>query len=724
MRWLAACLVAALCPAGARASSTRTWELSSYGDFLAGTFDNAALDQEGSIRVAPAVAELYASDQAVVWSIARAADGTVYIGTGHQGAVFRIPPDAEGALLWKAPEIEVLALAVGQDGMLYAGTAPNGKVYRVTAAGAAEEFFDPGEKYIWCLLFDAQGRLIVGTGNGGKVYRVEAEGNGEVWLASGQRHVMSLAQDGDGRVLAGTDPEGILYRVDDSGRSFALYDADLPEIRSVAVAADGAVYFGAMGGGMDRILQAIPVQQAGGQAQAAVVVAQPGAQVAAPQVSSAVTYAQPQVAYAGERSNLMRLRVGRAVEELWTSNEEHVLGLAVEDGAEPRVLFATNREGRLYRLGGDRRLSLVSQTSRPQITTLLRTPEGVLLGSAHGGGLYRLAAAPANEGTYESAPHNTDGISRWGRLAWRAETSAGGQVAIRTRSGNTYRPDASWSAWSEPLTEEDGSPVASPAARFLQWRAKLVGAARLDSVRVHYLPQNSAPVVQSVNVVPEEAQAAATSGAATAGQTNSYSITVSASGASSPPRPAGRGRQATTSPVRKLAIVWGAEDPDGDKLRAEVAFRGVGETAWKTIGKDLPGPRHSIESDTLADGRYEFRVRVDDGLANSADRALSAERVSRIVLVDQTPPRVRALEAAPDGGLRFEAEDGASELRSAEYAVDAGAWHPVLPEDGILDARRERFAVRPGALEPGEHLVVLRVRDQAGNAALAKALVR
>ena len=187
--------------------------------------------------------------------------------------------------------------------------------------------------------------------------------------------------------------------------------------------------------------------------------------------------------------------------------EEHLLGLVVRDGADTGVLFATDREGRIYRTDAGRRLSLVTQTGRSQITALLRTRQGVLMGSAHGGSLYRLSPAAAEQGTYEMAPRDTGGVSRWGRLSWRGEVPEGARIEISTRSGNAYRPDKSWSAWSEPLAESDGSQVQSPAARFLQWRATLHGRARLDSVRVHYLPQNSAPVVRSVNVVPEARQA-------------------------------------------------------------------------------------------------------------------------------------------------------------------------------------------------------------------------
>ena len=719
MRCLAIFLATLVQVAVLPGAGTRSWELSRYGDFLAGTFQNVALDREGRLRVAPSLDTVHDSEQAVLWSIARAADGTVYFGTGHQGAVFKVSPDGQGEQLWKAPEIEVFALAAGPDGFLYVGTSPEGKVYKVSSDGESEVFFDPGEKYIWSLLFDSKGHLIVGTGDGGKVYRVGTDGKGAAWFESGQRHVMSLALDSSGHVLAGTDPEGILYRVAEDGTAFGLFDSDLPEIRSVAVTGDGSIYFAAMGGGMDRLLQAIPAGQAVMSVQAAGGAATSTA--ATTRVGSTVSYAQPQVTYAGERAALMRLRDGQAVEKLWSSNEENILGLVVRDGTDPGALFATDQEGRIYATGKDRQLSLISQTGRAQMTVLSQSGDGILVGSAHGGALYRLGDAAADSGHYDSVPFDTSGVSRWGRLSWRGDALEGAAIEIQTRSGNTYRPDTSWSGWSDPLDEMAGSPVPSPPARFLQWRVTLKGTARLDSLRVHYLPQNSAPVVKSVNVVPETVKASDSSSSQSSSTSNSYSITVSASGSSSAPRQTGQQSTATTS-LRKLAIVWSAEDPDGDKLRAEVSFRGEGETNWKTIRDDVAGSRLSIESDTLADGHYEFRVKVDDGQANSPERALEAERISRPVLVDQTPPRVRQLPDGSGGELRFEVEDEVSEIRSAEFSVDAGDWGPVLSDDGILDSRQETFTLPLEDLEPGEHLVVLRVRDRVGNAALAKSL--
>jgi len=55
--------------------------------------------------------------------------------------------------------------------------------------------------------------------------------------------------------------------------------------------------------------------------------------------------------------------------------------------------------------------------------------------------------------------------------------------------------------WSDWLPLKDGA-VASPAGRFLQWKAVLSAGALVGSVGVNYLPVNSAPVVDDLIVVP------------------------------------------------------------------------------------------------------------------------------------------------------------------------------------------------------------------------------
>ena len=74
------------------------------------------------MRLAPATRVLQDPEAPYVWSLARDAEGRLYVGTGNEGKVFRIE-NGKASLLFDAPELEVHALAVGKDGTVYAGTA-------------------------------------------------------------------------------------------------------------------------------------------------------------------------------------------------------------------------------------------------------------------------------------------------------------------------------------------------------------------------------------------------------------------------------------------------------------------------------------------------------------------------------------------------------------------------------------------------------------------------
>jgi hypothetical protein len=179
--------------------------------------------------------------------------------------------------------------------------------------------------------------------------------------------------------------------------------------------------------------------------------------------------------------------------------------------------------------------------------------------------------------------------------------------------------------------------------------------------------------------------------------------------------------------LRQLQITWQPEDPDNARLTCSLHFRGQGEQQWKLLKADLAEPRHTVEGDVLADGKYFFRVTCSDLPSNSSATAREAELISPPVLVDNTPPLVTpgAVRRTADGAeIEFAAADAASMLRRADYSVDAGPWIPADPSDGIFDALREPIAVRLTRLAPGEHLVVLRVYDSAENPGLAKVVLK
>ena len=734
-------LVCAFAAALLQAATTTTWEMNSYSDFLKGRFTGVSLERDGKLTLAPKLETLFASGQPAIWSVVQAADGSIYAGTGHRGRVYRISASGANNLVWTADEPEVFAVALDHAGTLYAATSPDGKVYRIEK-GKATEFFAPKSKYIWSLAFAPDGSLFVGTGGPANVYRVDKSGKSELYYETGQSHVTALAFDSHGNVLAGTEPNGILYRISARDKAFVLYDASLPEIRSIVAMPDGTVYAAALGGSIaNRTGTAIPSlatplsvtvtapatsvtvsdsTQAGPDVKPKQDASKQGAAAAAPTLATT----SPIVEIPGvDKSALYKINPDSTVETLWSSKEENIYGMLVEP--KGGIYFSTDAQGRVYRLNADRKATLLVETAEGEATRLLDGANGLLAATGDMGKLFRLADSEGSSGGYESPVHDAGTAARWGRITWRSQN---GQVKFFTRSGNSMRPDKTWSDWSEPLTDPQSSVIRSPNARYIQWRAELSGPrASLENVSVAYLPQNNPPVIRSINVTTQAASAASQQKTqATAASNASYSITVMDTGEST--TAAGTPTQSVSrGPASQIQVTWQADDPDGDRLVYSLYFRGEDENEWKLLRSNMAENSMLLDGDVLADGRYYFRVVASDRPSNAANVAREDEMVSSPVLIDNTPPAITL--SAPrrtDGRVEVDANvvDQTSPLRRCEYSVDAGPWTPVEAADGVTDSPHEQFHIVVEKLRAGEHLIVVRAYDTANNAGLAKVVVR
>lgn len=736
-------LVAALSLRPASAAATAYWEVNHYGEFLKGRFHGVSLTRDGRLRLAPRLETLFQPGEPVIWNLARSAD-KMYVATGHRGQVYEVDSRGGSRLLWTASEPEVFALAVDNNGALFVGTSPNGKIYRIEN-GRAQPYFDPRALYIWSLAISKDGVLYAGTGNEGKVFRVTAANQGEVWYETGQTHVTALAFDAAGRLLAGTEPNAILYRITGKDKAFVLYDADLAEIRAIVPTADGGIYVAALGGafagkpaGAAAAVSAVgsttvtasptTITVTDASAQGGVEIKPKPEAVKPATAAVAPVVSQPAVDLSGGlKSAIYRIGADNLVETLWSSREENVYDLA-ELGSD--ILFATDGKGRIYRLESNSAASLLLETSEGETTRLASLPGGILAATSHAGKLLRLGEQMGESGTYESAVHDASHVARWGRIHWRAQVPNGSRLVLRTRSGNSARPDKTWSEWSAPLSLP-GSPVPSPNARYIQWKAEFSGAQGrspdLESVTIAYLPQNSPPIVKSIQVTMQTTSATQTAKPASSSSSTAYSITVTDSGETSAASSGNPTRTVARASHSQLAISWQAEDPDQDKLSYAVYFRGEEEREWKLLKKDWTEAALALDGESLADGRYFFRVVASDAPSNAAPQARQAELISAPFWIDNTPPRI--VHAAPSvtGGsveLTVEAHDDASYVKGAEASIDAGPWITLAAEDGVADSRQERFRGRIQGLSAGEHLLVIRAYDAAGNAGLAKIVLR
>ena len=708
------------------------WELNSRAELLRGDARGVSVTDTGALMLAPRFSQVFNTEQAYIWSSAVDAAGNVYLGTGHDGRIFKVGADGRGALLYDAAELDVTALAIGRDGTLYAGTSPDGKVYRINADGRGEEYFDPPDKYIWSLALMSDGALAVGTGDNGKLYRVRAAGakpEASLLTDTNETHVISLAIDGQGNLIAGTDPGGLVLRVSPDGKAFALFDSPLREIHALAAGANGSIYALALSEAASTARPsgpAAPTPQSGdasGTATATVTFTAIDESGNPVQGQQSATRSRNDLSSA--RSAVFRILPDGGTDVLWSSST--VTAFAVAPAPQGgSVLIGTADKGRVYSVTDDGRDTLLLQSTEGQISSFAVRGRVVFAASSNQGKLFRFGSELMTEGTYESPVRDARLVAAWGRIWWRGR----GQVELQTRSGNGERPDATWSEWSAPYRDPAGAQVTSPRARFIQWRAVLrapagtgAGAeALMEDVSIAYLPRNVAPEVLSISALPIGV-----------GLQSIVQIPVDPNVESSGLDPSLFGAVAQAQPRRLYqrgarALQWQAEDRNGDTLEYAIYYRSLNENAFRLLKEKLRDNFYTVDGATLSDGRYVFKVVASDAPDNPLGQALMGERVSEPLDIDNTPPNVRAVAEAQVTGDRvrvaFDVDDTTGMIKRSDLSVDGATWRAIFPDDGIADSPRERYTLDLPLVGAGEHTISLRAFDASGNVGTTRVIVR
>jgi hypothetical protein len=410
---------------------------------------------------------------------------------------------------------------------------------------------------------------------------------------------------------------------------------------------------------------------------------------------------------------------------VWESRDDVPYDVTFDANGAP--LVATGNKGKLYRLEGEPlRPTLLTRAGAQQITTFIRNSRGQLfLATANPGKLFRVSSERAQRGTYESEARDAQMLATWGSIRWHASVPKDGRIEISTRSGNTETPDETWSSWSAAYSNADGSPITSPKARYLQWRAVLTGKGDgpvLTSIAAAYLQRNIRPVVRSITVHPPGIvfQKPFTTGepelAGFGDQTTPdrklTNAAQTAQGAST-----GLGRR--TYQKNLQTFVWRADDENDDDLVYDVLYRREGETEWTPLRRGIDEQVFVWDTTTVPNGTYFVRIVASDAPSNPAGTALIGERDSTAFQIDHTPPVISVASVRPGGGrttISFTATDADSSISRVEYSRDGGLkWTAIFPVDGIADSKTERYELElDGPL--GDAGVTIRASDAMNNA--------
>jgi hypothetical protein len=749
------------------AQGTRLWTQSRVEEFEKGTPQGVALTSDGEIREGPGLKEILTTPSTFVWSVAVDKGGIAYVGTGSPATVQRIGTDGKPVTLFETRDLAVQVVRVGPDGSVYAATMPSGKVFKLKAGATAKQddssatvVFDAArmaekgsdikaepkpdakavpdkdkpdadkdksddkvetKRYIWDMTFDPAGRLYIATGGPAAVYRLDpakTEQTPEEFFKSDEQHIRALTWDAKGNLIAGTDGSGLVYRISPDGKGYVLFEAPRREIPALAIAADGTIFAASVGDKTHNPLPPLPVQGAG---MITITVVQPGSLQAANASSSAP-----------EGTDIYAIEEGQAPRKVWSGKDEVVYALAARaDG----VLALTGNRGRIFRIQGNGNYADAGHLEAQQ-GLCMAAPTGpagdILIGTGNTGKLVRFGIQGPHE--YASDVLDAGAMARFGRI--EVEPGSTGYDLL-TRSGNIEQPVRGWTDW-KPVANDS---VASPAGRFLQWKAVLHPGGALTGVGVNYLPVNAAPVVEDVVVVTgarlnSQAQAQAAVQPATVNiqfptPNQPGVINFDASNTNNNPLTANKDRTAVTAR-------WAAHDDNGDDLSFSLYLRGDGEHEWRLLKDNITDKAYSFDQTLIPDGGYQLKVVASDSPSHTPGDALTGDKISERFEIDTTPPAVTNLKAeqalakcakAPcpaAAHVTFDAEDAMSAVVRAEYSLDAGPWQYIEPVGGLSDARREHydFTIPASAFEgkSGEQLLTVRAYDRHDNVGLAKTL--
>ena len=686
-----------------------------------------------------------------VWAIRQTADGNLYAATGPTGQLFEIKPDGSHRVLVDTDENNLLSLVSDGKDLLYAGTDPNGLVYRVNRK-TGENFilYDAAEAEVSALALDARGNLYAGTaearddqpavaaqpaGASEQVGRPEGGGTG-IPIPSerpndpkpptvpdptpGQPEPIPKVEV---QVPRGSAPP-VFVPPAEAGGPAGIAPAPVAFV-ALPLSADEKPAPGAPG--EDPTPTPNPPTPGPGPGPGPAPGPgpnpnpnppggdKPGPGTVLPSAESNAPGRQPAIDTRGtgqprpEGNAVYRIDPDGFVTEIF---RQPLLVLSIVEW-QGMLLIATGgpTEGQIFQVRPAAEETIVLAKVNPkQILSLLPTADGRLyMGLANVGGIAMLSPGFAAEGKYTSSVLDAQQVSRFGNLQLHGSLPAGSSLMVATRSGNVRDSgQKSWSNWSEETPAAEFVKVASPPARFFQYRltfsADEAGKTSpvVEDVSVSYQMPNMPPQIKSIKITPQPETPAPT---AAAGEIETPRIPT----------------------ARRQLITWESADANSDPMQYSLLFRHGSTGQWILLKDKVRENQFEWDTRAVADGRYEVKVVASDAAANPPGKGRTSGRVSDPILVDNTPPAIGDLHWQQKGAnaqVNLTAVDRTSVVAAMDYAVDSSReWQAVLPSDNIFDGPQETVAITVPGLSPGTHQVTLRATDAKGNQAFENLVV-
>lgn len=647
------------------AGPTATFELSTFDTLRKGEPKGTLISSDGEVVPGFGSRALKIKDAALMyWSRAKAADGTLYLGSGKPAKIFALK-DGRLRTVADLQTILVSALAMGPGGKLLAATLPDARILEVDpGSGKWRELGRLPSRHVWDLLYDAKaGRIYAAGGAPGKVYSLPAGGGKPtVYYDPSEKHLLCLALDRKGLLLTGGSGKAILYRVLGKGRAEAIHDFAGSELRRIVVAADGTLYVAV--NKFQRRMAGLPRYDRPRKGRTGTaIVAKKGAKL--PRFRAAELRPGAKQGKGG----VFRIEASGRVTQLHGLAKGYFTDLGIDSTGQ--LWAAEGTKGKVFLMRGDKVMTAFDVDER-QVLVLDVTGKTKVFATGDAGAIYTVTDTPQGKPIYQTQPLDAKYVANWGTVRYLATAP----LAISSRSGNTAKADKTWGPWS--AAKKEGKQLVrltSKPARYLQVRATWQGKGALRSLEAYYRAQNQPPEVTAITFERNEKK----------------------------------------PEDRKIKIKWKTENPDKDKLVYRIYYREELGASWRLL-EEKPTDKIVYEWDTtgFADDTYRIKIVASDEAVNGPTTALTHSLVSAPIIVDNRKPDVTGLKVAYPyvTGL---AKDGYSAIKKIEYALDGGDWKVIDTLDGIYDSTAEAFRILLPAIKRGSHTLAVRVTDSADN---------
>lgn len=699
-----------LCLKNLTASVTEFQTYDQQKKLIDGEIEGISIAADGSLFLSPAVEKIFASTRPFFWDSEIDSKGNLFIAAGDGAKIFKISSSGKVDTLAQWENNEIYALALDRAENLYAATSPDGKIYRFDKKFQPTQLADLKVKYIWDLIFDVNNVCYAATGDSGKIFKINPNGKQALFFQSEETHIRTLAWEKDAQLLAGTYKNGYLYRIDSAGHGFIIYDSDFEEIFNLVVSPSNVIY---AAGSSQQQGKMSPKEMTK-------VTTGKGSTNIETIMSLSSISSEPQD---NASTGILKIQPDGVVKNIWQENKNQVCSIFLNKKGE--ILVGTGEEGKLFQILPDDEIALLHRFPESQLVNFgIDKQDNIYFITSNLGTIYKLAAKFVETGEYTSPAIDAVSLAQWGTIQLELENSSQSNVEFFTHSGNTQKPNPTWSPWTKAKKDNDHFLIICPKARFLQWQIKLKTnnrqkSPRVKNIKISYQRQNLPPEIISITVQPMENKQP-DSGLMAVRQplpTRKAPVEMDLEEQILGPSTRPNVRQPQTNGYRTVS--WKAQDLNKDKLVYNILIKQKDTKNWLTLTKNITSTSFSWDSKMMPDGYYQLKLIASDEKANPVNTALIDEKICDAFIIDNTGPEVKNLKIQEVRGdslvFSFLASDELSLIQEAQFSFNGKNWNWICPIDEVSDSKNEKFFIRIKRPAEGYFSLVVKITDAANN---------